>query len=159
MPRPSLEPSEENKQNPGHQPARSVWGLKPVALRNRLPSCIGSYVNKATVNKNKKKSSSADVVAVDVHSHTLVADSTRRCSTKTDQSRDKRGPLAQSGRQTERVRSVYGWMKTGCNIWLLFINQRVNKHPQSPAFLSANSTVHSSSTVWIQREKFWRRRG
>lgn len=55
MPRPSLEPSEENKRNPGHQPARSVWGLKPVALRNRLPSCIGSYVNKATVNKNKNQ--------------------------------------------------------------------------------------------------------
>lgn len=158
MPRPSLEPSEENKQNPGHQPARSVWGLKPVALRNRLPSCIGAYVNKATVNKNKNQA--ALMLWLSMCIATLSWPTALDAAAQKQISHVIRGgPLAETGRQIERVRSVYGWMKTGCNIWLLFINQRVNKHPQSPAFLSANSTVHSSSTVWIQREKFWRRRG
>lgn len=44
-PLPSLKPSEESKQKPGHQPVKPTWGLKMSnTAKQILPSCIDLHM-------------------------------------------------------------------------------------------------------------------
>lgn len=97
----SLKPSEESKQKPGHQPVKPIWGFKTSnTAKQILPSCIDLYMQ---IHMIVYSARAVDIVSVCVlmSNHILMADCTQHCSTKTEWSCDKWGPLTE--RHGERI--------------------------------------------------------